>query len=70
MKRKQQDENEDAVEKSAWSGISSSSSTNNTMNSDIVLQSASYLSQKQDYIFHGGKLSDFLKSTSFLRLIA
>lgn len=51
MKRKQQDDDDkDGVEKLASSAIVATSM--NT--SDIVLQSSPKLSQKQDYIFHGG----------------
>ncbi|CAL9243075.1 unnamed protein product [Arabidopsis halleri] len=53
MKRKQQeDDNDDGVEKAVSPVVAT---TPNTMNTDLLLQSPSKLSQKQDYIFHGGR---------------
>ncbi|CAA7021469.1 unnamed protein product [Microthlaspi erraticum] len=50
MKRKQQDDDKDAVEQLASSAVATSMNT-----SEIALQSSPKLSQKQDYIFHGGR---------------
>jgi len=68
MKRKQQeDDNDDGVEKAVSPVLAT---TSNTMSTDLLLQSSSKLSQKQDYIFHGGKNESSNLHTLFIQLIA